>query len=116
MSDNHLIKLNLIVTDEDIDNTLDTGFHAGIAYWCELLDYRDELPEGATAISEVVSRGQSVYLTDDESVVHELNKEKVLKGFELWATENKTIDLSDIDSVQADSIIQYALFGKQVYA
>lgn len=116
------IKKTLNITDEQIDDIMCTALEGGITYWCsEAKVVGDYLGEYA---HEQIARGGQLILSDsEEGTTHELNKEKLLKGLELYLSnggaaeiaDGDTIDTSEVDAIAADEIVQYALFGDVIY-
>ncbi len=130
------IKKTFNITDEQLDEIMCTALEGGITYWCdEAKVVGDYLGEYA---HEQIARGRQLILSDsEEGKTYELNKEKLLKGLELYltnggdaeiasreivdtaevaaATYEYTIDTCEVDAVVADEIVQYALFGDVIY-
>lgn len=111
------------LTTQDIDDVMVAALEGGINYWCRkaevLGEYRGEFA------SEQISRGGKLRLYDAESSeTWLLTRDKFLEGVKRWLTNGMDIDhgvcegkldTCVIDGVQADCIIQYALFGKVVF-
>ena len=113
------IEVNL--TQQDIDDIMVAALEGGINYWCREAEVVGEyLGEYA---SDQISRGGSLILHDAESSDKwELTRDKFLSGVKLYfehgcevPVEDNAIDTYDIDACAADSIVQYALFGKLVF-
>lgn len=117
---------------ELFEHIIITGFEGGINYWaCLENDHQNfkrhyENPKGKTLsefIVELLDKGQSVYLfdTDEKNTnlsyveIWELNKAKILNGYNLFVKEHGEIEIENIDSQVADNIFQYALFGELIY-
>ena len=117
------VVINFKLTEEDIDDIMDTALY-GINYWCSEAEIVGErLGDYA---SDQISRGGTLKMYDAESDdVWELTLEKFLKGFKLWVANGDdeygalqsdgTVDTGEIDSAMADMIIQYALFDEIVF-
>ena len=115
------VKLNILLTNQDIDNIMCTALEGGINYWCGkakvvgkyLGDYA----------SEQISRDGTLKLYDAESGEEfELTKEKFIKGLTKFLEDGRSdlisqgmIDTGCLDACDADAIIQYALFDDVVY-
>lgn len=110
------------VSDQDIDDILCTALEVGINYWVD--SYRIKTnPGNCKYVSDVVSKGGTIEIDVIDDETHELNKEKLQKGIEMFLNEypNKIdvdgcIDPGDIDAYDADCIVQYALFNELVYS
>lgn len=120
------IELEVVVTDEDIDDIMCGALEGGINYWCNEAEVvGDYLGEYA---SDQISRGGKVELYDfEEEAKYELDKEKFLKGLEMYI-KNPTagnileqidgklhLDCCNADADVCDAIIQYAVFGEVIY-
>lgn len=114
--------LEMLLTDEDIDDIMVTALEGGINYWCDEAEVVGEyLGEFA---SDQISRGGTLRLYDIEGdTTYDLTLDKFLKGIALaveqgYATdwyEFGKIDVGNIDAEGADVIIQLALFGDVIY-
>lgn len=120
------VELEVVVTDEDIDDIMCGALEGGINYWCCEAEVEGEyLGEYA---SEQISRGGQLKLYDcEEDEIYVLDKEKFLKGLEMYI-KNPTacnileqidgemrLDCCNADADVCDAIIQYALFGEIVF-
>ena len=123
-------EIEILITDEDIDDIMVTALEGGINYWCLRCDvvgaYKGEYA------SEQISRGgelnfQVVEDFEDDKDTYTLSKEKLLSGIETYlewdldiiARNTQTefvLDTCRIDGCRADMIVQYALFGDLIYA
>lgn len=117
------------LTGEDIDDIMESAM-TGCTYWCSHADVVGEYL-GLYA-SEQISCGGSIifYDIEDERSSSELTRDKFLKGLQmLFEAQNglHTLMVEErengmyvnpgmIDADNADSIIQYALFGGIIYA
>lgn len=117
------IKMNVKLTEEDIDDIMCAALEGGISYWCRKAEVVGEyLGEYA---SEQISRGGTLRLYDSEDdEVYELTLENLLHGFELWviggydtygSVSNGEVDTMEIDAEKADQIVQLALFDEIIY-
>ncbi len=108
------------VSDGAIDNIMTTALEGGINYWCssalpKRLDYK-----GADYASHALSKGATLMLKIEDETVQELTKENFLKGLELFISKHGIPDycggdIDGMDATDADCVIQYAIFGKQIY-
>ena len=119
-------EVEIVLTDQDIDDIVACAFDGGITYWCdEVKVIGDYLGECA---SDQISRGGKVKLYDFEGEEeHILTKEKFIEGFKLYCktmaigeiTENVNGELKvntcQVDAEIADEIIQFALFEDVIY-
>lgn len=116
---------NIKVNAEDIDDIMACALEGGITFWCDEARVVGEyLGEYA---SDQISRGGQLLLHDmEEEETYLLSKEKFLKGLKIFLDNNEgkickldsgyEVDSANIDANDADSIIQYAIFGELVYA
>lgn len=116
---------NIKVNAEDIDGIMACALEGGITFWCDEARVVGEyLGEYA---SDQISRGGQLLLHDmEEEETYLLSKEKFLKGLKIFLDNNEgkickldsgyEVDPANIDANDADSIIQYAIFGELVYA
>lgn len=123
----------VIVTEEDVDDIMCAALEGGIVYWCNSA----KVPADKMVASwghEQIARGGELKIhvcepfDDEDTEWYTLNKEKFMKGLEMYLqnpgyeclekdVSNKcyTIDTTCIDAGCADMIIQYALFGEEVF-
>lgn len=120
----------LTVTGEDIDDIMVAALEGGIVYWVEqAIPYNivGEIEYLGEYASDQISRGGILLLKDGEAGKdYRLTEKNFIKGLRKWCMEdlsrvkmengNATIDTCTIDSIAADTIIQYAIFGEQIYA
>jgi hypothetical protein len=115
------ISLDVDLSQQDIDDIMVAALEGGINYWCREAEVVGEyLGEYA---SDQISRSGSLILHDAESSDKwELTRDKFLNGVKLYfehgcevPVEDNAIDTCGIDACAADSIVQYALFGKLVF-
>ena len=123
------VSLNVLVTDEDIDDIMVCALEGGINYWCAEAKVQGEYV--GECASDQISRGGTLLLYDaDERKYEELTKDKFLAGLKRFLEhplyegivyqgtheERFLVDCTLIDAPAAAMIIQYALFGEVVYA
>lgn len=123
------------LTDEDIEDIMVTALDGGIGYWAcldnttsEFADQGDEYVE--THAAKILMRGGTLCFIDDEEwrdgneVRYELTMDKLLLGIRKYIEEynrydafgaHGEIDLCELDAMEADLIIQLAVFGEVVY-
>lgn len=104
-------KYSKTITAEEIDDIMDSALR-GISYWAgECRVVGDYLGDYA---SEQISRGGQLKIYDAEGEKwHTLTRTKFLKGMGLFTGDTEP---TEIDDPAADTIVQLALFGKEVYA
>lgn len=125
------VALEIVLTQEDIDDIMCGALEGGINYWCDeakvMGDYLGEYG------SEQIARGGKLRLhlpepfDKDNTEYYELDLEKFKKGVEMWAItpvgcncleqiDGKIrFDTCDADAIVCDAIIQYALFGDVIF-
>lgn len=120
----YTVQVPVKVTAEDIYNILWSAVNQGSRYWLE--DIKD-VSGSDTCLEYVIQpENTSVFIypeTDDGSKLGKapLTLAKLLGGLEQYLTERGTgiedggIDTSALDSYECDLILQYALFGEQVF-
>lgn len=124
------VSLNVLVTDEDIDDIMVSALEGGITYWCQEAEVIGEhLGEGWG--HEQIARGGILRLYDAEDGEHyDLNREKFLAGLKKYLEhplydgtilrgireDRMELDCGMIDTPAADQIIQYAVFGNIIYS
>lgn len=120
------LELEVVVTQEDIDDIMAGALEGGINYWCgEAEVVGNYLGEYA---SEQISRGGQLILYDiEEDETYTLDREKFMKGLKMYfekphpynileEIDNKLrIDTCNADNTVCDMIIQYALFDDIVF-
>lgn len=125
---NEMLKVSfaVVVTPEDIDDIMVSALEGGINHWCSVAEVVGEyLGEYG---SDQISRGGVLKLhVKGSREVHELTKEKFLKGLEKYVKNpiysdflefvdhEIRLDTGYADADVADTIIQYALFDELVF-
>lgn len=119
-----VVKVELPVSERDIDSLIDNAFNGGIGYWAGLDNTGEKWKSKpiTTYSTEYVAKllldGETVELYDveDEEERWELTLEKLIKGIELnYKNRPHDSDIENGDAITADCIIQYALFDEIVY-
>lgn len=126
------VEIKVKITKQDIDDIMCAALEGGINYWAS----EAEVPENERVAEwghEQISRGGKLLIhvdepfDDDNIEVYELTLEKFLGGFKMWMMDGGCstgviddgstgeLDVGCIDAVDADSIVQYALFGELVF-
>jgi len=120
------------ITEEMIEDVITDGFEGGINYWCDFINYTDDLLADKTvSINEkpdwmplstwcanLIIEGKTIQLyVPDKGKYYPLNLESIKKGFEMHLKNYPDLYFNgDADASDADAIIQYAIFGKVVYS
>lgn len=114
---------NVLVTNEDADDIMESVM-TGCTYWCKKVEPVDSyLGEYA---SEQISRGGTLKFHQIDDTPVDLTPKKFKNGLSIWlkyhvrhssriVIQNDRIDPGQIDANDADSILQYALFGRLIY-
>lgn len=102
------------ISDEEIVDVMESALQ-GITYWAG--ECRVNVKKGQPVFdgwaSEAIVRGYNLKIWDfEEEKWYTLTLQKFLNGL----SKRTSFDPENYDSVDGDAIIQYALFGKQVYA
>ena len=120
------LELEMVATQEDIDDIMAGALEGGINYWCG----EDEVVGNYLGeyASEQISRGGQLILHDiEENETYTLDREKFMKGLKMYLEKphpydileeiyNKLrIDTCNADDTVCDMIIQYALFDDIVF-
>ena len=114
--------LKVSVTAEDVDDIMESAM-TGAVYWCrEAIVTSSYLGEYA---SEQISRGGTLSFVPFEGGKWTLDLERFKKGLYMYLKNHEEssrcicdgkVDPGQIDSVAADCVIQYAMFGDIIYA
>lgn len=109
-----IIEKRIKVTDGDIEDILGAAFQ-GITYWADEAEIVGKLRPEDEGIytSEALTHCYKIRIHDAEGEKnHYLTLTRFLKGL----AQMKHHDFYEYDMYDGDAVIQYALFGKQVYA
>ena len=135
------INVPITLTPEDINDIICTAIEGGITYWCEsYMGYGDgKSPIGQDINYDYEWLGFGGYLTLEEDkseldsenfdgdgnykytgMTHRLDLDLFKAGLEKWISSQtfkpgEAFDIGDIDAGDADSIVQYAIFGELKY-
>ena len=119
-------------TEEDLNDILCSCFEGGCDYWCcidngtpewdkardELHQNGNELPTFEDVMLHMLMTEKPIRLIDqEEDVTVYLTMENFLKGIKMSIENNfwSGFDTYHVDGLVGDAIIQYAVFGEQVY-
>lgn len=114
------------LTEEDIDGIMSCALDGGItATWCARVEVVGGNYLGEYA-SDQISRGGELRFYDRESSdTWVLTQGKLIRGIELafmqgygleWFDEDGKLDIFNIDANEADTMVQFALFGEVVFS
>lgn len=124
------------LTDGDIEDILTTALEGGNGYWACLLNGDEswessrrsivasgQTPYYSTVMWHVLSSGETVRFQDAEDLeegdIWELTMEKFKNGLVLYEKERgsikKCLDDGAFDAIEADCLIQYAIFGEIIF-
>lgn len=107
------------VTQQQVDNLLCAAFEGGITYWCGAINVQGTWPEGARWKSETLTRGATIMLHDaEDDEVYYLTLDNFLVGLQkACALRKKSVDgfYDDHDALDADIVVQFAVFGDVIY-
>ena len=124
------IDTRMEITVQDIDDIMSAALEGGITYWCcEAYPYGYEdgnkWPEGVEYTRQCLARGYDIALVDAEEddkngipVKYILTLSAMIRGIQMFCDihgKNYNIVCEDYDALDADCMVQYALFGKLVY-
>lgn len=124
------LKKKVIINQEDIDDIMCTALDGGITYWCygaqSIMSAEWMRENKIKFLSDVTGRGGDIVLTTEDGDFI-LTLQAFYNGLQKLIDESGEyylestndglkIDTSEIDADIADLIIQYAIFGKLVYA
>ncbi len=120
---NKVVNVLMGITEADIENVVVSSFECGSNYWLGLDNSKPEWndkPKGepvATWATKLLIEGKEIHLYDieDNNDKWILTLEKLYEGIKLFQAD-KHSDKDDWDSIDADCIIQYALFSEIVYS
>lgn len=120
------INVNVVVTNEDIENIIVTAIEGGIGYWACLInegkDWDDKPHNISTSVhvANLLMKRKGVWFYDTDEGMNkesmwELTIDKFLSGLKMWVAKNKRVDFDNVDANDADHILQYALFNDIIY-
>lgn len=114
------VKINLPITEFDVDGIIVSALEGGSDYWMyfEIDNPNKEYPRSQQA-TKLLLDGKSFRVIDREdetAPVYQLTLEKLLKGIELnYQKRPWDNDKENWDAESADCILQYAVFGELIY-
>ncbi|MGN0398852.1 MAG: hypothetical protein ACI4EO_01875 [Blautia sp.] len=125
------MEMEIVVTQEDIDDIMCSALEGGINYWCDTAKVPEEKRVARWGHEQIARDGElHMHLIepfdDDDTEWYILTKERFIGGLEKYLKEpnhgclemdgkHLVIDAGNIDANAADMIVQYALFGEIVF-
>jgi len=109
-----IIESQVEVTDEQLEDILSSAL-SGMTYWADdaYCPRTKNQPAPDLMLSETLTHGYKLKIHDaEEDKWRELTLTKFLKGLSLA----RMFDYDDYDSLDAERVVQLALFGKVIYA
>lgn len=113
MSKTYTIDTKIKVTAEQVEDLVATAFDGGVTtQWCDLVQEGTPPKEATSNYSQDITRGGTIKLhVEDTGEWHELTLKSLLK-----AIGESNVDFEQYDAIDADEVIQKAIFGEVVYA
>ena len=119
------IQTEIELSQEDVDDIMCTALEGGVNYWCKraTIVKCDKLPKDLEYTSQAISRGLSVLLEDEDgewekdTASYTLTLDRLKIGLRLYGQTHGFAHptVENIDASAADSIIQFSLFGREIY-
>ena len=105
----YTIETKQTVTQEQIDDVVTTALEGGITYWCDRATTDVDL--GDNYLSEMLTKGADIKLHDaEEDEWHTLTLGAFIKALGV-----SSFDFEQYDALDADLVVQTALFGDVIY-
>ena len=123
------INVPIKLTNEAIENIIYTSLYA-CRYWMTEIGYTtkdNKRTYNGMYTTKILNMGGKLNITayddyENKKLRRTLTLKKLIKGIQKYAsiygiqTENGKLDTSSLDDNACDLIIQYSIFGKQVFA
>ena len=113
-----IIKVKSLEYDEAV-NLLSTALYGSPWFMVDNTTKEYKESDGDTIEDKLVHmlyKGQEVIIIDtEEDKSYKLTSEKLLKGLSEFIRHGGSADIDDYDWCDADSVLQYALFGDVIY-
>lgn len=114
------------LTDEDIDGIMSCALDGGVtSEWCARVEVVGGKYLGEYASDQISRDGKLRFYDRESSATWILTRGKLLTGVELafmdgygedWFDESGKLDIFNIDANEADTMVQFALFGEVVFS
>ena len=105
--------------DEEIVDLLSTALYGNPRLGVDNSTEEYKQADGDTIeekLADMLLKDQSVYLIDmEEDTPYELTLDKLCKGLELFIQNGGSTNIEDYDLIDADSVLQYAIFGEIIW-
>lgn len=123
-------RFNVEITEDDVLCLLCSAFNGGISYWAILdnagseWDTDDDMTLEEKAVDILIRQNKPIVLIDFEcdDTRFYLNTKALINGLKIYIesggkdiVDGKSLDMGQCDSVAADAIFQYAIFGELIY-
>lgn len=124
----HAVSLvrKVYLTDEDIDGIMSCALDGGVtSEWCARVEVVGGKYLGEYASDQISRDGKLCLYGRESSATWILTRGKLLTGIELafmdgygedWFDESGKLDIFNIDANEADTMVQFALFGEVVFS
>lgn len=129
----HTFTVQMSINTEDIVNLL--AFESGgFDYWA-MISAEDDVYEAASyrlikrlknkheticyqdILANILENGGELTITDrEDDKEFTLDMAMLLKGYKLYVENGGDMNADTMDAIGADTILQYAIFGEQIYA
>lgn len=114
------------LTDDDIDGIMSCALDGGVtSEWCARVEVVGGRYLGEYASDQISRDGKLRFYDRESSATWILTRGKLLTGIELafmdghgedWFDEKGKLDIFNIDANEADTMVQFALFGEVVFS
>ena len=117
------IKLETNITEEDLTDILETALYDGIWYWIEDRNYSKKAHEDKSRAEQIMQDKCLLYVDvdmGDDIETKTISRATLIRGYRRYCekriTEGRSIpNVCEIDSVEADIIIQLGLFNEIIF-
>lgn len=97
------------VTQQEVDDVVTTALEGGITYWCDAAETDYDLGDGY--LSEVLTRGGDIKLHDaEDDKWYTLTLDAFIRALGVCM-----FDFEQYDALDADNVVQTAIFGEVIY-
>lgn len=117
------VKKEVVVTEEDLIDILDTAFYGGITYWCDVVDIKGSA-EDSSPETFIKERKIMNFHDMEEDIWYPMTINDLLFGVRMYIEWDKApynildgngIDTGMVDAEVADCIVQFALFNDVIF-